>query len=322
LHRDIRMNPFEAAREKDIVDVIGRDVRLRKSGHVHKGLCPFHDDYEPSLVVYQDSFWCFGCGVGGSVIDYVMLRERCGSLEAARKLVGGSFLPYVRRPARQKTIAPAVPRWVLGYWHGKLLAGCRTYFHSRGFTDETIDLLQWGWDGRRFTIPVWDGVPGESRVHQVARRRCDEVEMRQLREEMPEADEQTLREALPQKYLNIWGYGGNHLYGKWSLKGPVLYVFFGLLTAAMAIQDGLPACSPSNGVGSWQDEWSQYFQEADTVWVLQDNTPSERDATHLVAASIGGHARVVVTPGEGDYADYKVGGGTVKEFLEYIEKEN
>jgi len=121
----IHVNVFEVAREKDIVDVIGRDVRLKKSGHLHKGLCPFHDDYEPSLVVYQDSFYCFGCGVGGTVIDYVMQREGCAPLEAAKRLAGGSFLPYVRRPAREKTVAPIVPKWVLKYWHKKL-AGRRT----------------------------------------------------------------------------------------------------------------------------------------------------------------------------------------------------
>jgi len=305
------VNPFEAAREKNIVDVIGRDVRLRKAGYLHMGLCPFHEDAEPSLAVYQDHFYCFGCGVRGTVIDYVMMREGCSPLNAARKLIGGGFLPYVRRPVRQKTVAPTVPQWIVHYWHGKL-TGRRAYFHSRGFTDETIDREMWGWDGRRYMIPVWDGVPGESKVHQVARRRCDEVEMKLLRE----ADEQL----MPAKYLNVRGYAGNHLYGKWSLKGPVLYVFFGLLTAAMAIQDGLPACSPSNGVGSWQDEWSKHFQEADEVWVLQDNTPGERDATHLVAASIGGHAKVVVTPGEGDYNDYKMNGGTVEGFLKLCAK--
>ena len=310
------MNLFERAREKDILDVIGRDVRLRKSGHVHMGLCPFHEDVEPSLAVYQDSFYCFGCGISGDVITYVSRRQDCGLLQAAKRLAGGDFLPYVRRPARQKPVVPAVPKWILGYWCGKL-AGRRAYFHSRGFTDATIDLLQFGWDGSRYVLPIYEDLGGP--VRQVARRRCDEVEIELLRKEMPEADDLTLRKALPAKYLHLFGHGGFSLYGRWTLQGSELFVVFGILTAAMMIQDGFPCCSPSGGVGSWQDEWAQHFQEADVVWVLQDNTPGERDATHLVAASIGGHARVAMTPGKGDYADYRISGGTVEGFLRYLE---
>ena len=312
----MEMNPFEAAREKSIVDVIGRDVRLRKSGHVYKGLCPFHDDYEPSLVVYQDSFWCFGCGVGGTVIDYVMLREKCNPLEAAKRLVGGSFLPYVRRPVRQKTVAPTVPQWVVHYWHGKLLAGRRTYFLNRGFSDETIDKLMFGWDGTRYVLPIYEDLDGP--VHQVARRRCDELELAKLREEMPEADEATLRKVLPAKYLHLRGHGGHSLYGKWTLQGPELFVVFGILTAAMGIQDGLAMCSPSSGVGSWQDEWSQYFQEADVVWVVGDGNVTERDQTWAVASSIGGHARVIETPGGADdYNDWRLE-HSIEEFRDYL----
>jgi len=175
----------------------------------------------------------------------------------------------------------------------------RSYFHSRGFSDETIDRELLGFDGDRYTIPVWRGVPQESACVQVARRKRPSTE--------------------GVKYLNIRGHGKTSLYGRWSLEGKELFVCFGLLTCLAMIQDGLPAASPSNGVVSWRPEFSAHFQRADKVYVIQDGTESERDPTHKVAASIGGHAKVVVTPWDYvDYADLRTGGRSAGEFLEYV----
>lgn len=57
-----------------------------RAGFIH---CPFHaGDWDASLKVYpeQNSWHCFGCGKGGSVIDFVMEMERCGFRQAAAKL--------------------------------------------------------------------------------------------------------------------------------------------------------------------------------------------------------------------------------------------
>ncbi len=57
-----------------------------RAGFIH---CPFHaGDRDASLKVYpeQNSWHCFGCGKGGSVIDFVMEMERCGFRQAAAKL--------------------------------------------------------------------------------------------------------------------------------------------------------------------------------------------------------------------------------------------
>ncbi len=56
----------------NIVDVIGRQVLLKKTGSNHKGLCPFHNEKTPSFVVSEDKqiFTCFGCGATGDVIAF------------------------------------------------------------------------------------------------------------------------------------------------------------------------------------------------------------------------------------------------------------
>ncbi len=92
----------------DIVDVIGRTVSLRKAGASWKGKCPFHQEKTPSfnVVPKKGIFHCFGCGAGGSVIDFVMRQERLEFIEALEKLARelGMELPSRQRqdPAIRK----------------------------------------------------------------------------------------------------------------------------------------------------------------------------------------------------------------------------
>ena len=310
----------EAKSSADIVSVIGADISIRRAGSVFVGLCPFHEEANPSFTIYPDSqsYYCWGCGSSGTVLDYVSVRDGLSLADAARSLLDGRH----PRPALYKvreSVPVAIPAEILRYWHLRLRD--RSYLYNRGFTDSTIDRMQFGFDGRRYTIPVWEGPPGESFVYQVARRRHDQLEMRRLRGEMPDADEDALHDAMPPKYLNVPGHPGHRLFGKWTLKGKqdIAFVFAGLFTVASAIQDGFEVASPSNGVGSWQDEWAQHFSMYARVYVIQDREGNERDAAHMIAASIGGHARVLLSPpGGDDYNSFRASGGTVVQFRDYV----
>ena len=61
----------------DIQSLIGGYVTLKRAGTNLKGLCPFHSEKTPSFTVYpqDNSFYCFGCGVGGDQISFVMKME-------------------------------------------------------------------------------------------------------------------------------------------------------------------------------------------------------------------------------------------------------
>ena len=71
-------NSFEIVKTKiKLTDVVDEDLNLKRSGKVLKERCPFHDDKTPSFTVYpkDQTFHCFGCSKGGTVIDYIMYRE-------------------------------------------------------------------------------------------------------------------------------------------------------------------------------------------------------------------------------------------------------
>jgi DNA primase len=72
----------------NIVDVIGRQVTLKKAGAHYKGLCPFHSEKTPSFTVSEEkqNFVCYGCGAAGDVISFVERMQNLSFLEASEKL--------------------------------------------------------------------------------------------------------------------------------------------------------------------------------------------------------------------------------------------
>ena len=67
----------EIIMRNDIESVIGSYVSLKRAGSNLKGLCPFHSEKTPSFTVYpaDNSFYCFGCGVGGNAITFIRQME-------------------------------------------------------------------------------------------------------------------------------------------------------------------------------------------------------------------------------------------------------
>ena len=78
-------------RAASIVDVVGAVVQLRNGGGGNlKGLCPFHDEKSPSFQVSpsKNFYHCFGCGVGGDVLKFVMEYDHLSFPEAVERLAG------------------------------------------------------------------------------------------------------------------------------------------------------------------------------------------------------------------------------------------
>jgi DNA primase len=72
----------------DIVDVVGRHVKLRKGGANWMGLCPFHGEKSPSFSVspVKQFYHCFGCGEHGTAIDFLMAFSGYGFVDAVKDL--------------------------------------------------------------------------------------------------------------------------------------------------------------------------------------------------------------------------------------------
>lgn len=140
-----------------IVAVIGRTVKLARSGREHKGCCPFHGEKTPSFYVYDDHFHCFGCGEHGDVISFVMKASGVSFMEAVEDLTAqaGMEVPKptpqaAQAEARKASLAEvlelACRDYQLWLW-GQEGRAALDYLRRRGLTDETIKRFQLGWSG-------------------------------------------------------------------------------------------------------------------------------------------------------------------------------
>ena len=139
----------------DLVELIGRTVRLKRVGAQFSGLCPFHVEKTPSFYVYpQRQYWhCFGCDKSGDTFDWVMEREHLEFGEALRTLatMTGVALPEHRDPEaedqarRLLTILERSQTFYEGLLWGSTAMRARGYLAQRGLTNETVKAFGMGY---------------------------------------------------------------------------------------------------------------------------------------------------------------------------------
>lgn len=152
----------EVRSRSDIVEVIGNYVKLKRSGSGYVGLCPFHSEKSPSFSVNpaRQMYKCFGCGVGGNVITFLMEYENYSFPEAMEHLAerAGIALPKKEMTAEQKrqeslrqTLLEINTKAARFYYamlkspQGKL---GYEYLKGRGLSDETILHFGLGFSGQ------------------------------------------------------------------------------------------------------------------------------------------------------------------------------
>ena len=148
-----------------IVDVVGEFVTLKKSGVNYKGLCPFHDDRNPSFMVSptKNICHCFVCGKGGTPANFLMEHEQITYPEALRwlakkyniEIVEKELTDEERQEQNDRESMFIVNEWAKDYFHNILLkdpdglAIGKQYFRSRGIRDDIIEKFQLGYSPQK-----------------------------------------------------------------------------------------------------------------------------------------------------------------------------
>ncbi len=133
----------------DIVDVISGYVSLRAAGSTFKGLCPFHDDHNPSFTVdpKRQRYRCWSCQKSGDVIFFIQEHERVGFPEALELLARRAGITLEKRAdspqKRQRAFMLDGVRWAADQFQRCLLdsplaEGARRYLGERRLTGETV----------------------------------------------------------------------------------------------------------------------------------------------------------------------------------------
>ena len=151
----------EVRSKNDIVDVVSQYVRLTKKGNSYFGLCPFHNEKTPSFSVTpgKQMYYCFGCGAGGNVFNFIMEYENYTFGEALKHLAdrAGVELPKieysreVRQKAQEKAELLEINKQAAQYFYYQL----RTEkgqtgldYLNRGLSEETMRKFGLGYSDR------------------------------------------------------------------------------------------------------------------------------------------------------------------------------
>ena len=154
----------------DIVEVIGSYMSLSKSGANYKGLCPFHDDRNPSMIVSpaKQIYKCFVCGAGGNVITFVKDYAKVNFNEAIEILAKRYNITIERNEYKQDDKKKNLRENIIkaykstaDYYYQHLYsnagANALSYLHNRGITDDiikefSIGYSPEGWDNTINTL--------------------------------------------------------------------------------------------------------------------------------------------------------------------------
>jgi hypothetical protein len=254
---------------KQISDRLGIKSKPVKDGW--KANCPFHNDRTPSFIMYSstNTFCCFGsCNsdkIGyntGDTVELVKQFYRFATRREAYVWIEDNFSNFFNDREEKLPLITSekkiLPPQLVVYWH-KLLdeSNQRKYFHERLINDNLINKELWGWDGSRYTLPVWEDEPQNSPCIGVRRRKSNLVS-----DNSP-------------KYIGFKDANPPGIWGKWYCKNQeVILGFAGEFDSALSNQDGFPSFSLTNGIGAlktFPDNWPNlWFTNSKKLIVVFD----------------------------------------------------
>lgn len=144
----------------NIVDVIGRRVKLNRAGANYKGLCPFHQEKTPSFVVSESRqyFNCFGCGAKGDAISFIERYDNLEFSEAVEKLADEYGIKLEKRSRRDDNLKQyyEANRLAAAYFYRTLTSSVNpgyTYMKKRGISARILKKF-----GIGYADSSWDSL--------------------------------------------------------------------------------------------------------------------------------------------------------------------
>lgn len=152
----------EVRTKNDIVDIVSQYVKLTRKGSSYFGLCPFHNEKTPSFSVTpaKQMYYCFGCGAGGNVFNFIMEYENYTFGEALSHLAqrAGVELPKIeysreaKEKAERKALLLEINKKAAQYFYYQLRReggkAAYQYLTGRGLSEETIKKFGLGYSDK------------------------------------------------------------------------------------------------------------------------------------------------------------------------------
>jgi DNA primase len=136
----------------DIVDLVGQRVALKRAGKNWKGLCPFHDDRNPSFIVspHLGRYRCWACGEHGDVFTWVMKTQNVEFTEALQILARQAGITLTRQKGENKSqrlVRQGAMEEALGFFRRELerSEAARSYCERRGLLADVLEEWELGY---------------------------------------------------------------------------------------------------------------------------------------------------------------------------------
>ena len=146
----IKKESIESLRNHlDVVDVISQFLELKKTGANFKACCPFHGESTPSFVVSpaKQIYHCFGCGVGGDSIKFVMEYEKLSYPETIEKLASMYNFNLDYENSTEKKQDTKILEEINKYYQKLFVSNenVKEYIHKRGISEFSVEKFEIGY---------------------------------------------------------------------------------------------------------------------------------------------------------------------------------
>ncbi len=160
--KDLQQLKEEIRLRTDILDVIGQYTTLKRAGKNWKGLCPFHNDRNPSFNVVPEKqiYRCFSCGEGGDLFTFIQKKENLGFIEAMEYLARRAGIAFdwehsAPENKSEKEEMLALNALAITYYKEKLSISpeAKEYLANRAILKSTQEQFEIG-----YAPPDWEGL--------------------------------------------------------------------------------------------------------------------------------------------------------------------
>ncbi|MNB69345.1 DNA primase [compost metagenome] len=286
---------------------LGELKNVDRRGTEIKAECPYRELHEagedktPSLTVNLSKgvYYCQTCRSKGNAHTLYKYLNKLSNEQAWFDF--GDALK-IERPESTKPARPEIDSDLIYKYHSALMemtGPIRSVLRDkRGFTDETLNRFQLGWDGDRVTIPIYDEYNSVVNFRRY-KWNSDNDQFKLI------------------NYTDEFGnmYGEVRIFGIENLvNDDIEYVVWceGETDRIINEQYGFPTACPTSGAGAWRPEWLRYFRSKKRVYLAQDNDEAGRTATKKLAERLNKATDVYIInwpenfPNKGDITDFYV----------------